>query len=215
MTDSIVILGAGGFGREVLDVIEAVNSVQPTWNFLGFLDDGSPDEGVLTRRGTKLLGPTDMLGEIDAQFVIGIGSGSARARLDVLAASVGRKSATLVHPSATFGSDIEVGEGSIICAHVSLTTHIRVGRHVHINLSCTVGHDSVLEDYVTLFPGVSISGNVIVKEQTTVGSRTVVLPGLEVGARAVVGAGAVVVSAVPGGATVAGVPARTLTKTKE
>jgi len=210
MTDPIIILGAGGFGREVLDVIEAVNSVQPTWRFLGFLDDGDPDEGLLMRRGTRLLGPTDMLGEIDAQFVIGIGSGPARARLDVLAASLGRRSATLVHPSATFGSDVEVGEGSVICAHVSFTTHIRVGRHVHINLSCTVGHDAVLEDYVTLFPGVSISGNVIVKEQTTVGSRAVVLPGLEVGAGSMIGAGAVVVRSVLAGSTVVGVPAQPL-----
>ena len=124
MTKPIVIVGAGGFGREALDIIEAVNAIELTWDFLGFLDDGNPDNALLARRGAQHLGPSDALGDIDAEYVIGIGSGEVRARIDELATSVGRRSITLMHPSATVGSDVELGEGTIICSQVSITTHV-------------------------------------------------------------------------------------------
>lgn len=212
VTAPIVIVGAGGFGREVLDVIEAVNVLEPTWNFLGFLDDGSPDEELLARRRAEHLGPSAGLADIDAHYVIGVGSGEVRARIDTLAAEVGRRPATLVHPSATIGSDVELGEGSIVCAQASITTHVTLCRHVHIHVACTVGHDAILEDFVTLLPGVSISGNVTVRQRATVGARAVVLPRLEVGAGAMVGAGAVVVRSVLAGSTMVGVPARQVAK---
>src|SRR5579872_3192978 len=132
VTNPIVIIGAGGFGREVLDVIEAENLLESRWEFLGFLDDGSPDLDLLAKRKAKLLGPSEALSEIDAWYVIGIGSGEARRRIDEIATSFGREPATLVHPSATIGSDVEVGAGSIICAQVGVTTHIRIGRHSNL-----------------------------------------------------------------------------------
>jgi sugar O-acyltransferase (sialic acid O-acetyltransferase NeuD family) len=212
METPIVIVGAGGFGREVLDVIEAVNAARPTWDFLGFLDDERPDETLLGQRRAQYLGPSTMLAELDARYVIGIGSGEARSRIAELASAAGRHAATLIHPSVTIGSDVEVGDGSILCAHASLTTHIRLGRHVHVNLNCTIGHDAVLEDLVTLFPGVSISGSVTLRRLVSVGTGAVVLPGLEVGPASTIGAGAAVVSSVAGGTTVVGVPARPVTK---
>jgi len=207
MSAPIVIIGAGGFGREVLDIVGALNVIVPTWEFLGFLDDGDPDRQLLGRLGAEYLGSSSCLADIDAHFVIGIGSGEDRTRLAALANYLGRVPATLVHPAATVGSDVEIGGGSVVCAQTSITTHIAVGRHVHVNPGCTIGHDAVLEDFVTLFPGAAISGNVVVREAATVGARAVVLPGLEVGAGAMVGAGAVVVQSIPAGSTVVGVPA--------
>jgi sugar O-acyltransferase (sialic acid O-acetyltransferase NeuD family) len=210
MTDPIVIVGAGGFGREVLDVIEALNAVRPTWDFLGFLDDGDPDEELLHRRQAKVLGPSTDLADIDAHYVIGIGSGEVRAQIDALATSFGRQAAILVHPRANVGSDTELGEGSVLCAFANVTTHVTVGRHAHLNLSCTIGHDVVIEDFVTVFPGAAVSGSVLLRRGATIGTRAVVLPGLEVGQGSTVGAGAVVVRPVRPDATVVGVPARPL-----
>lgn len=212
MTTPIVIVGAGGFGREVLDVIEAVNHLQATWDFLGFLDDGEPDQALLRRRGAKHLGPSDRLADIDAHYVIGIASSEVRTRIDARATTLGRRAATLVHPSVTIGSDVTIAEGSVVCGQASITTHVRLGRHVQVNPGCTIGHDAVLEDFVTVFPGAAISGNVLLDGGVTIGARAVVLQGLEVGAGSMVGAGAVVIASVPSGSTVAGVPARPVAK---
>ena len=103
-----------------------------------------------------------------------------------------------------------MGPGTIICSHASLTNHITLGRHVHVNLNCTIGHDSVMSDYVTLSPLVSISGGVKAENGAFFGAGSVVNPRLTVGKDAIVGAGAAVVRDVKAGITAVGVPAKPL-----
>jgi serine acetyltransferase len=103
---------------------------------------------------------------------------------------------------------VVIGAGSIICAQASLTTNIRVGRHVHIDRLVTIGHDAVIGDFSTLHPAVVISGDVHMGAGAVIGSNACVLEGLRLGARATVGAGAVVTRDVPQAVTVVGVPAR-------
>jgi len=215
MTQRLVIIGAGGFGREVLDVIEAINfdyastGTQP-FEVLGFLDDGEPDLMLLAAYGVAHLGPVAHLEQMpaDVGYVIGIGSPEARAKIDGYCLSLSRPSPVLVHPSATMGRKVELGPGTVICSHVSLTNHITLGRHVHVNINCTVGHDAALNDYVTLSPLVAISGNVTAHEGAFFGTGCDVNPGLTVGEYAVVGTGAAVVRDVAAGTTAVGVPAR-------
>jgi sugar O-acyltransferase (sialic acid O-acetyltransferase NeuD family) len=204
----LVIVGAGGFGREVLDLVRDIDAAAPTFDFLGFLDDGHVEEHLLGRLGARLLGPSSRLAELPASYVVGIGAAEPRRRIDALARSWGRSAVTLRHPSATIGRDIDVGEGSVIAAGVSLTTHIVLGRHVHLNLHCTVGHDTVIEDYVTLFPGVHLGGGVVVEEGARLGLGCVVLPNTRIGRGAIVGAGAVVARDVAPDTTVMGTVAR-------
>ena len=203
----LVIIGAGGFGREVLDVVEAHNALDGRWDFLGFVDDGSPDMGLLDRRAAKLLGPVAVMADIDARYVIGIGSGAARRSIDEKMTALGRTPATLVHPAATLGSDVELGPGCIVCAQAGITTHVRLGRHADVHVGSAVGHDTVLEPYASVFPGASVGGNVLLESGATVGTGAAIIQGLVVGRDATVGAGAAVVRDVPAGATVVGVPA--------
>ena len=104
----IVVLGAGGFGREVADVVHAVNeaAAEPLWELLGYVDDGSPDEQLLARRDERLVGTSADLPRLaPAAFVVAVGDPRVRRRLAELAVAAGLRPAVLVHPSATFGRD--------------------------------------------------------------------------------------------------------------
>lgn len=204
----LVIIGAGGFGREVLELVRDINVASPAFEFLGFLDDGQAGGQLLERVGAKVLGTSSRLADVDARFVIAIGAAEPRRRIDAFACSRGRTAATLVHPWATVGRDVQVGAGAIVAAGTRLTTHVVLGRHAHVNFNCTVGHDAVIGDYATLFPGVHVSGGCVIEEGATLGTGCVVVPGVRVGHGAVVGAGAVVVRDVEPDTTVVGAAAR-------
>lgn len=198
---SLVIVGAGGHGREVLDVAEACGEA-----FAGFVDDGQPDLEPLRRRGATLLGGLDVLAGHDGPVVLGVGDGGVRGRL--ARALAVRWARPLVHPAATLGRDVEVADGTVVAAGARLTTHIVVGAHGYVGPNATIGHDAVLGDFVTVLPGATVSGDVRLGHGVTVGTGANLRQGVVVGEHAVVGAGAVVVADVPSGVTVVGVPAR-------
>ncbi len=217
MPDTLVVVGAGGFGREVLDVVDAVNAAAdaPVWTVAGVVDDAPTPANLahLRARGVAHLGTTaDLIGGGPASrpthYLVGIGNPAVRRTVAERLDAAGLTPATVVHPSVTFGHDVEVGAGSVLCAGVRITTHIRVGRHVHLNLNVTVGHDTTIGDYVSVNPLASISGDCVLEDQVLVGVAGVVLNGLRVGRGSVVGGSACVVREVPPGVVVKGIPAR-------
>jgi sugar O-acyltransferase (sialic acid O-acetyltransferase NeuD family) len=210
----LVIIGAGGFGREAHDVMEASNDLSLTvgnsYKFLGFIDDGDVNEALLEDRG-PLLGGREVLSTLPAEtrYVIGIGTGPVRREIDIEATQLGLRPATLIHPSAAIGRHRNrIGPGSIICSNCSVTTNVDLGRHTHLNLNSTVGHDAVFGDYVTLNPGVTISGNVTLEDEVNVGTNATVIQGKTVGRGSVIGAGASVIKDIPPDVVAVGVPAR-------
>lgn len=204
----LVIFGAGGFGRGVLDVVEAANQVRGRYKFLGFIDNDPVPSEPLQRRGERILGPDAVFEGIDADYLIGIANPGVRRRIDAYAAELGRQAAVAVHPSVTAGANVELAPGTVLTAGVRLASSVALGRHTHANLNATLGHDVVAGDYVTLFPQAAISGNVVLEDAVTIGSSAFVRQGQRVGRGATVGAGAVVVGDVPRDITVIGVPAR-------
>jgi sugar O-acyltransferase (sialic acid O-acetyltransferase NeuD family) len=205
-----VIVGAGGVGRETLDIVEALNRVEMRWEFLGFLDDTKSEDPLVTRRGARILGTSALLAELDCAYVIAIADPRARERIDRIATRAGRTAATLIHPASTHGSDGSIGPGFIAMAGSSITTHVTIGRHVQLNPTVAVGHDAVLGDYTTLYPGARVSGDVTLGKGVTLGTGACVIQGLTIGAGTFVGAGAVVTRSLPRDIVAVGVPAREL-----
>lgn len=216
MTEEVVVIGAGGFGREVLDVIDAINnkSADPVWDVLGVVDDAPTSLNVqrLDVRGVSLIGGVDELltRSTSCRYVIGVGSPTVRARIEEQLGSWGGRAATLVHPAAVVGTGVTLGAGTVVCAGVQLSTNLRLGAHVHINPGAIIGHDSVLGDFVSINPGAIVSGEVQVGARTLVGAGAVILQGLSTGEDVTVGASACVVRSVERESTVVGVPARPL-----
>ena len=212
----VVIIGAGGFGREVLDVFDACNAIKPEYDVLGFIvqkEYGMPGEIFNDK---PILGDFDWLEahHSDVYATCAVGAPNHRRRLIGQAADLGCRFCNIIHPSAILTRWVSLGEGVIITAGCILTNQIRVGNHVHINLDCTIGHDTVLEDFTTLAPGVHVSGNVTLEQGCYVGTGANIIEKKKIGEWSVVGAGSVIVEDVPANATVVGVPGKVI-KTRE
>jgi sugar O-acyltransferase (sialic acid O-acetyltransferase NeuD family) len=210
----LVIAGIGGFGREVVDVVTAINdgSQTPRIDLLGLIDD-HPSEGnleLLRRRGLSYLGTTSewLATHPVADIVIGVANPVHRRTLDARLTQQGLKATTLVHPAASLGSEVDLAPGSIVCAGARLTTNIRLGRHAHVHVNATIGHDTTLEEFSSVYPLAAVSGSCVIASGATIGANATVIQGLTVGADAFVGAGAVVIGDILSGTIVKGVPAR-------
>lgn len=204
MAEPLVVIGAGGHGREVCGISTAAG-----WTLRGVVDDGEPDRTLLEKSDIEYLGTASALAELSGcAFVVAIGDGAVRRRIARIAMGCGLHPAVLIHPDTTVGSDVDLGDGSVVFPGVRLTTHIRVGAHTHINQNVTVAHDCVIGSYATISPGAQINGTVQIGDGVFVGSGATVIQGVTIGRNAVVGAGAVVLHDLPDGVTAVGVPAR-------
>jgi sugar O-acyltransferase (sialic acid O-acetyltransferase NeuD family) len=211
MSRRVVIIGAGGFAREVLDVFDACRAAGEDVEVVGWIVDrefGTP--GTLVN-DVPILGGMEWFGARAASGVrttCGVGAPEIRKRLVSAALARGAVFTTVIHPTVVRTAWIEFGQGCVVTAGCILTNRIRVGDHVHLNLATTVGHDAVLADFATTAPGVHVSGNVTVEEGAYLGTGAVVNEKKRIGAWSVVGSGSVVIADVPANTTVVGVPAR-------
>lgn len=214
MPKDVVVVGAGGFGRETLDVLDAVNaqSSQPAFNVLGVLDDRPSETNLklLGDRGIRYLGNCHdwLKTDSNAHFLIGIGNPAFRKQIADRFSAAGKIAAVAIHPRAVLGSQLRLGPGVIVCSGVQISTNVTLRAHVHLNPGVIIGHDSSLGECVSVNPGAVVSGNVDIEDNVLVGAGAIILQGLNIANDVTVGAGGVVVRNVSSHAVVRGVPAR-------
>ncbi len=206
----VVILGAGGLARDVLDVFLARNSKSLEYEILGFIDENESYWGSVLN-GFPVLGGFEWFEGRDREelrVICGIGSPESRRTMAQKAYDRGLRFCSVVHPSAVVAPFGQMGEGVVVTAGAVLANRVVLKDHVYVNLGSTIGHDTVIEEYGNLSPGVNISGNVRLMPGCDIGTGAAVLQGITFGEGAVVGAGAAVIRDVPPNTVSVGVPAR-------
>lgn len=209
----LVIVGAGGLGRETAFLVEQINDgsyEEPQWDLRGFVDD---DDALQEKdvQGLPILGDVAWLAkQRGLHYAIAVGDSAARCRLAHMLNETPLTPATLIHPSVPLHCTARVEAGAIICQGVALTVAVHIGRHALLDVQSNVSHDAVVDEFATVHPGVHLTGNTRIGAGAELGAGAVVLPGVSVGERAVVGAGAVVHRDLPAECTAVGVPARPL-----
>ena len=211
---NIVIIGAGGVGREVSLIIQQINELEQTWNLLGFIDDNTDNWGKVIN-GYSVIGGIDSLEFLSNDTYIVIAIANYKVKRNIVNKINNKfKFATIVHPKVWIHDYMTVGEGTIIYEGAILTANIEIGNHVIISPKCGVGHDSIIKDYVSLLWNVNISGNDLIEEGVMMGSGSTVIQGKKIGKGSIIGAGAVVVNDIESFSTAVGVPAKVIKSDK-
>ena len=205
----LVLIGAGGFGREVLWQLSESDVVTQMYNIIGFVDDTPELQGKLIN-GRPVLGNIQWLinyqKEIGAVICVG-NSKTRKAIYDSLKINNYIFFPTIMSDGARHSDLVTFGEGCIICLSSILTANITIGDFVIMNLDCTVGHDAVLDDFVTLYPSVNVSGGVHIGACVEIGTGVNIIQGKRIGENTIVGAGSVVIRDIPPNCTAVGAPA--------
>lgn len=213
MIKDLIILGAGGTGREVAEAIEDINSLGRKWNLLGFLDD-DPQKHGREYNGYPVLGSISTAADYHGcQLVLVLANHRdlklTKRVLDRLSVDRNRF-ATIVHPTVRLSKYAELGPGTIVLQNSVITTNTRIGRHVLLLFGSHIGHDCTVDDYVVLAPNAVLAGEVYVHEGCYIGAHATILQKTTVGPWSCVGMGAAVFSDVRPNSTVVGNPARLL-----
>lgn len=201
----LLLFGAGGHAKVVLDVARAANM-----EICGVVDDRWTAEFW---RGVPLLGKYQDLtticsAHVEAAWVVAIGNEAVRRRVVRELERLGARFATIIHPSACLGSGVFVGAGSVVMAGSILQADVHVGQHTIINTASTVDHDSYIGDYVHISPGVHLAGNVHVEEAVHIGIGACSIPGVNIGRYTTIGAGTTIIKDIPPYVVAVGCPAK-------
>lgn len=203
----IVIYGAGGFGREVQWLIERINEKSLEWNILGYIDD-SLEKGTFVD-GYQVIGDSKWLQIRDSELYIACAIGNSairKAAFDKIMSNKKLICPNLIDPSALISKKVEMGKGNIICAGTIITIDIILNDFNVINLKCTVGHDTEIGSFVTLYPSVNLSGHVKIGDNCEIGTGAQIIQGKKICDEVIIGAGSVVIRDITESGTYVGVP---------
>lgn len=206
---NIAVFGGGGFGREVKTIIDSINKVHKTYKFIGFYDDGIEKDTMVNNY--PVLGGVQELNQLEEELCLAVSIGDPKTKERIIRKITNTKISfpNIIHPSVMISDDfVQLGKGNIICGGTFITCNVEIQDFVILNLSCTVGHDTIIKNYCSFMPSVNISGEVIIEAGVYVGTGAKIINQLEIGEYTVVGAGAVVAKSLPSKCTAVGIPAK-------
>jgi sugar O-acyltransferase (sialic acid O-acetyltransferase NeuD family) len=203
----LLVVGAGGHAKVVVDA-----ACDAGWEIAGIIGGENDPATVLCHDVVHRL---EDVADPDA-FIIAVGDNATRARLFAEYRDQGLAPASVIHPSTTIGSDVEIGAGTLLAPGVIINTGARIGENVILNTGCSVDHDVIIGDHAHIGPRVALCGAVKIGEGALLGVGSCAAPLASVGAWTVVGAGAAVVGELPADSVCVGVPAKvTRSKTEQ
>ena len=206
----LIIIGAGGFGREMFAAARESVGYGESFRIKGFLD-GNPDALKGFAGYPDIIGAPETyeISENDV-FISALGSIAARRRCVAMVEERGGRFIPIVHRSASLGPNVSVGDGSFIAHNAVLTADVAIGRHSCVFHGTVIGHDSSLADFTHVYSLVSVGGGVCIEEGACVFPGVRIVPRVKIGAGATVGIGSAVLGDVAPGTPVFGVPAKRL-----
>ena len=204
---NLLIIGAGGFGREMFAAAREACGFGEAFRIKGYLDDNPHALAGFDGYPSIIGSPESYAIEGDDVFVTALGNVEARKRCAGMIESRGGRFIPIVHRSASLGPNVTVGEGSFVAHNVVLTADVHTGDHVCIFHNTSIGHDTTLGDYAHVYAQCTIGGSVRIGAGAAVYPGARVVPRIEIGEDAVVGIGSVVILGVPAKTTVVGNPA--------
>jgi sugar O-acyltransferase (sialic acid O-acetyltransferase NeuD family) len=210
MNKKIVIIGAGGHGQVVADILIQMRHSGLPVEFSGFLD-GNPALHDQIYLGYRVFGSESLLATIDHDaIIVAIGDNATRKKVCQTMLLQGEHFFSAVHPNAVMGSGVQIGQGCMICAGVVINTQSSIADHVILNTGCTIDHHNNIGDYVHVAPGCHTGGEVTIAEGTLIGLGASVLPRKRIGAWAIIGGGATVTKDLPDKVLAYGVPCQVI-----
>ena len=217
MNQKIVVIGAGGFACQLLDVLEACcNHSRTQYDILGYIVEPAWGKPGSVINGFPILGDFDWLDNYKENIfaISAVADPDVKFRLVKRAKEHGVRFCNVIHPLAILTRNLSMGEGTVMHANCITSYQSHIGSHVHLNMGCTIGEKTCIEDYVTLSPGVHISGDVTVGMGAFIGTGVNIIEKVHIGEWSVIGAGSTIIHNVPPNTTVVGVPGKVI-KTRE
>lgn len=209
--EDIVIYGSGGMAKEVVQLINDINRVKPSWNIAGYIDDikGYCNEQV---NGYKILGPGELLKDrhMPRYIVLAVSNPLARQNIYKRVRDDRLIFPVLIHPAAHIAESAAIGEGSIIGIDCIISVNVIIGKYAFLNMRTVVGHDTVIGDFSSCLVNCIIAGNVNIHEGVLLGSNCVIKEKTIVGKGAKVAMGAVVSFDVEDGYVVMSRPSKSM-----
>lgn len=205
-----IIVGAGGHGKVVMDVVQKAG-----FTVLAFLDDNKKRQKTLIH-DLPVLGGIDLLDKFSETLpmavVLAIGDNSARQGLFDKIKPLGFNLVKAVHPDAIVHETAKIDEGTVVMPGAIVNIDASIGKNCIINTGAVIEHDCLIGNHVHIAPGSTLTGGVTVGERTLIGAGSVILPSIKIGKGVKIAAGSVVIDDMPDEVTAAGVPARIVKK---